>query len=352
MARRFLRKIQRARRSPTARVRVVDDSVGRITLIDYDEEGVHEVRLDSIAECLPYKQKASTTWIDISGLHEKEMVSELAEIFSLHPLTVEDILDTDQRPKFEEFDEYVLIIVKKPVYHAVEGTIDTDQVSIILTPGTVISLHQRGAGVMAPLRARIGREWSRIRTFGADYLAYALVDSIVDDYFIVLESCEERVEALERVLIGEPTAATMKNIHTFKQELNLLRRSVWPLREVVASMQRANSPLLDLDIKAYTKDLQENIIQIMDVIEIFRDSLSGMLDLYLSTVSHYTNQVMKTLTMMASIFIPLTVITGIYGMNFAYMPELQWRYGYPACLGMMALIAIAMLTYFKRKRWI
>lgn len=351
MPRRFLRNIQRNHRSSAIRFHAMEATGSRITLMDYDEEGVHEIGLESIRDCLPYKEKNSTTWIDISGPSAPEIMKGLAEIFHLHPLTIEDILDVDQRPKLEEFDQYVLIIVKKPIYDAENGTIDTDQVSIVLTQGTVISLHHRGAGVMAPLRSRISREWSRIRTFGADYLAYVLVDSIVDDYFVVMEACEEKIASFDKLLMEEPSATAMKGIHNFKQEMNLLRRSVWPLREVVASMQRANSPLLDTDIKAYTKDLQENIVQIMDVIEMMRDSLSGMLELYLSTVSHYTNQVMKTLTMIASIFIPLTVITGIYGMNFKKMPGLEWQYGYPTCLALMGLVSIGMLIYFKRKKW-
>jgi magnesium transporter len=350
MARRFMHNFRRTRPSPPARPLKVEAVGSQMTLVDYDEKGVHEIKLTSIRDCFPFKEKNSITWIDITRPFEVEVMKEVAEIFQLHPLTIEDILDTDQRPKLEEFDQYVLIIVKKPVYHSEDGTIDADQVSIILTQGTVISFHSR-TGMLATLRPRIEREWSRVRKFGADYLAYVLVDSIVDDYFTVMEACEEKIEQFDNLLLGEPSTAVMKGIHHFKQEMKLLRRSVWPLREVVSSMQKANSPLLDTDIKAYVKDLQGHIVHIMDVIEIMRDSLSGMLDLYLSTVSHYTNQVMKTLTMIASIFIPLTVVTGIYGMNFTYMPELEWQYGYPLCLGLMVLISIGMLIYFKRKKW-
>lgn len=324
----------------------------RITLVDYDSDGVHEQQVESIEECFPYREKPSTTWIDVSGLKNQDVIKKLAEGFQLHPLTVEDVLDMELRPKLEEFDHYVVIIVKKPVYYPETGTVNTDQVSIILTKGTVISLHQRAPGMMGPLRSRIAKEWSRIQQFGADYLAYALVDSIVDDYFIALEGYEERIEMVEMEVLSDPDTESMKLIHEFKLELSLLRRSVWPLREVVGAMQRASSPLLDTDIKAYTKDLQESIIEIIDGIESIRDTLSGILDLHLSTLSHHTNQVMKTLTMIASLFIPLTVITGIYGMNFRDMPELSWKWGYPTCLGLMAIVAISMLLYFKRKRWI
>jgi len=353
MARRIRTPIPRSRLT-TASLAHYEEWRGatKITLVDYDEEGVHELQVSSLEECFPYREKPSTTWIDVSGLQDQETIKKLAEGFALHPLTVEDVLDMEQRPKLEEFDHYVLIIIKKPVYYPETGTVSTDQISIILTQGTVISLHQRAPGMMSPLRARMAKEWSQIRQFGADFLAYALVDSIVDDYFIALEGYEERIERLELEVIGDPDTESMKLIHEFKLELSLLRRSVWPLREVVAKMQRASSPLLDTDIKVYTKDLAESIVQIIDGIEAFRDTLSGILDLHLSTLSHHTNQVMKTLTMMASLFIPLTVITGIYGMNFKFMPELEWRFGYPACLGLMAVIAISMLTYFKRKRWI
>lgn len=348
-------------RTPIPRARLTSASLAhheewpgetKITLVDYDADGVHERHAATLEECFPYRAKPSTTWIDVSGLQDQETIKKLAEGFQLHPLTIEDVLDMEQRPKLEEFDHYVVIIVKKPVYYPDTGTVSTDQISIILTQGTVISLHQRSPGMMSPLRARMAKEWSQIRQFGADFLAYALVDSIVDDYFIALEGYEERIEKIEVEVLKDPDTASMKLIHEFKLELSLLRRSVWPLREVVAKMQRASSPLLDTDIKAYTKDLQESIVQIIDGIETFRDTLSGILDLHLSTLSHHTNQVMKTLTMMASLFIPLTVITGIYGMNFKYMPELSWRFGYPACLGLMALIAIGMLGFFKRRGWI
>ncbi len=354
MRRRPLRKrLWRPKTASTPQTREERDALKpTITIYDYLEDRIDEREVDDIEEVIPYKGKTTPTWIDLSGDHPIPTLQRLGEIFGIHALTLEDIVNPNQRPKVEEFENYMFIVMQKPGFGHDRPRIQVEQVSIILTPTTVVSIHERVPGPFSPIRARMHHERSRIRRLGTDYLAYVVIDSIVDEYFFTLERFEDRIAEVDEELTGLPGPEIIEEIHSMRREIILLRKSVWPLREVISSLSKTASPLFDKGIKVYLKDLQDHIFQIVELFEVFRDMVGGMLDIYLSTMSHRMNQIMKTLTMIASIFIPLTLITGIYGMNFVHMPELKWTYGYPIVLGVMALVAAGMLLFFKRRRWL
>jgi len=339
---------------PGTLVHVGEKKVERttITLLDYDEQHLEEHEIQTADQCLPFAGKPTVTWINVEGLHEVEVIGKLGDAFGLHPLTVEDILNTDQRPKIEDLNEYVYIVLKILSYNGQSHEVVAEQASLILGPAFVISFQERAGDVFEPIRERIKKSRGRVRQMGADYLAYALLDAIVDNYFAVLEVLGERIESLEEELVSAPTAQTLQEIHRLKREGLLLRKTVWPLREAIGSLERGKSPLFKVTTNVYLRDVYDHTIQVMDTIETFRDILSSMLDIYLSGISNRMNAVMQVLTIIATIFIPLTFIAGIYGMNFKHMPELEWRWGYPAALLVMAIIAVLMLIYFKRRDWL
>jgi len=324
----------------------------KITIIDYDQTGFQEKEVQTVEECFPFKETPTVTWININGLHEVSVIEKIGTHFGLHPLIQEDILHTGQRPKMEDFDTYILLILKMLRYDDEANTVRTEQISIILGPNFVISFQEVQGGVFNPLRERIRTGRGRVRRMGADYLAYALLDSIVDHYFILLETCGERIELLEEELALNPQPETLQAIHNLKQEIIFLRKSVWPLREVISGTERAESPLIHDDISMYLRDLYDHTIEVIDSVETYQDILSGMIDLYLSSVSNKMNEVMKVLTIFASIFIPLTFMAGVYGMNFEFMPELKIRWAYPALWGAMIVVAASLLIFFKRRKWL
>ena len=324
----------------------------KISLVDYDETQFQEKEVKTVEECFPFKATPTVTWINIDGVHEVDIIEKLGKHFDLHPLILEDIVHTEQRPKMEDFGSYIFMVLKMLSYNEKEDELNVEQVSLVLGSNFVISFQECEGDVFQPVRERIRKGKGRIRKMGADYLAYALVDAIVDNYFIVLEKLGEVIEDVEEDLVKKPTPETLQTIHNLKREAISLRKSVWPLREVVSGLERAETPLIHETIKIYLRDVYDHTIQVIDTIESFRDMISGMLDIYLSSISNRMNEVMKVLTIFASIFIPLTFIAGVYGMNFAFMPELAWRWGYPAILIVMALVGISLLLYFRRKRWL
>jgi magnesium transporter len=325
----------------------------KITIIDYDESHFQEKEAKSIEECFVFKDKPTVTWINIEGIHQIEILEKLGECYGLHPLIMEDILNTDQRPKMEDFGEYIYIVLKMLEYNDKTSEIVTEQISLILGSNFVISFQEGIKGdVFNPVRERIRSAKGRIRKLGADYLAYSLLDTIVDNYFIILEKLGERIESLEEELVSSPKPETLHTLHNLKREMLFLRKSVWPLREVLSNLERGEYSLFQKTTGIYLKDVYDHTIQVIDTIETFRDMLSGMLDIYLSSISNRLNSVMKVLTIIATIFMPLTFIAGLYGMNFKYMPELSWPWGYPLALFIMLVIGISMLFYFKKKKWL
>ena len=324
----------------------------QITLIDYDETQFKQEEVATVEECFPFKDKPTVTWINIDGLHDVQVIEKIGQHFNLHPLLLEDILNTEQRPKMEDFGDYIFLVVKMLYYNDQAEQVEAEQVSLILGSSWVISFQERPGDVFNAVRERIQKGKGRIRKMEADYLAYSLLDAIVDNYFIIMEKFGDRIEDTETELAASPTRQTLQAIRTIKREMIFLRKSVWPLREVVSSLERGESPLIHESIGIYLRDVYDHTIQVIDTVESFRDMISGMLDIYLSSISNRMNEVMKVLTIFAAIFIPLTFVVGIYGMNFEYIPELKWHWGYFGVLAIMASIAGVMLFYFKRKRWL
>jgi len=322
-----------------------------ITVFNYDSERYEEKELKSIEECFPYKDRPNVTWINIGGIHQAEMMEKIANHFGIHSLVMEDILNTGQRPKMDDMDDYVYVVLKMLNYNEEDDEIDAEQISIILGQNFVISFQEKERDVFEPIRERIRKNKGRIRKKGADYLAYTLLDSVVDIYFTILEKIGERIEFLEEELVENPSTQTLQEIHGLKREMIFLRKSIWPLREVISGLERGESSLIKETTVIYLRDVYDHTIQVIDTVETFRDMLSGILDVYLSSISNKMNEVMKVLTIIATIFIPLTFLAGVYGMNFRYMPELEWRWGYFTALFLMAVIGIGMVIYVRKKKW-
>jgi magnesium transporter len=325
----------------------------QVTAIEYDESQFREEQVARLEECIPPKTHSTITWINVDGLHDVEALGRLGERFGLHPLVVEDILNTEQRPKLDDYGEYILVVLRS-LYHVDEesGEPQIEQISLVLGPNYVLSFQEREGDEFDPIRDRIRANKGRIRKANADYLAYTLIDLIVDQYFVVLERFGDRIESLEEELVADPTTETLQIIHHLKREMAFLRKSVWPLREVIGSLERSESLLIHEPTGLYLRDVYDHTIQVIDAVETFRDMLSGMLDIYLSSVSNRMNEVMKVLTIIATVFIPLTFIAGLYGMNFKFMPELNWPWAYPLVWGIMIVVAALMVAYFRRKRWL
>jgi magnesium transporter len=324
----------------------------RITVIDYDERTLNEKQVTNVEECFQFKTTPSVTWINIDGLHDVELVGKIGKHYEIHPLVLEDIVNTTQRPKFENMDTYLFVVIKMLTYDDKQEAIQSEQVSIILSRSVVISFQECVGDVFENIRDRLRTAKGRIRNMGADYLMYTLLDAVVDNYFTVLEKLGERIEGLEERLVSNPTEQMLHRIHILKSELISLRKSVWPLREVISSLERSESGLIKKVTGVYLRDVYDHTIQVIDTLESFRDMASGVLDIYLSSISNRMNAVMKVLTIIATIFIPLTFIAGIYGMNFKYMPELEWKWGYLTVWLIMIAVVIVMLTYFRKKKWL
>jgi len=351
----FTKKIsKKAGTAPGTLVHIGDkrSDKARITVIDYDSDQLNEQQIDSIDDALYLKDLPTTTWLNIDGLHDIELIEAVGKHFSLHPLVLEDILNTGQRSKVDDFGEYVYIVIK--MLHLDEKTneIRSEQISLVLGNHFLISFQEVEGDVFTSVRERIRKGRGRIRNSDCSYLAYALIDAIVDHYFIILETMGAMIESLEEDLLDEPTSETMQTIHNLKRELLYVRKQVWPIREVINTIIKGELSQIHEQTVIFFKDVYDHTIQVMDTIESYRDVLSGMLDLYLSTISNRMNEVMKVLTIIATIFIPITFVAGIYGMNFKYMPELDWKWGYVAVWGVISVIILIMVIYFKRKKWI
>jgi len=324
----------------------------RIRAINYDEQRFREEELKTIEESLPLKEAPGVTWINVDGLHQVEVLEKIGAYFALHPLVLEDILNTEQRPKMEDYGDYIYVVLKMIHYDDKKNEIEAEQVSLILGPTFVLSFQERAGDLFDPVRERIRGSGGRIRKVGPDYLCYSLADAIVDGYFAVLEKLGEQIEAAERELVTHPSPKTLRLIHGLRREMILLRKSIWPLREVIGGLQREDSPLIADATRVYLGDVHDHTVRVIETLESYRDMLSAMLDIYLSSMSIKLNEVMKALTLIATIFIPLTFVAGVYGMNFKYMPELEWRWGYFMAWLVMIAMATSLYAYFKRKKWL
>ena len=322
----------------------------RTTIIHYDETELEEKEVEQIEECFLFKDRQTVNWINVDGLHAG-LIAQLGDCFSVPALVLEDILNTDQRPKLEDFGSSLFIVAKMLSCDPQLQGILIEQVSIILGPNHVLSFQERVGDVFEPVRQRIRNDKSYLRKNGPDYLAYTLLDTIIDNYFLILEMLGEQIADVEDQLLTDPTPQTVQTIHYLKREMIYLRKSVWPLREVITGLSREEVTLVSPNTRTHLRDVYDHTIQVIETIETYREMLAGMLDLYLSTTSNKMNEVMKVLTIIATIFIPLSFITSIYGMNF-YIPEVQWPWGYPVILMIMFLIVIGMLVYFRKKTWL
>lgn len=324
----------------------------KITIIDYSPSTLEERIAETIEECMVYLDKPTMTWINIDGLQEVNYIEQIGQCFHIHPLTLESILNTTQRPKIEYFPNYIYIALKMISWDEKEQETNMEHISLILMQNMVLSFQEREGDVFNSIRERIRNMNGKIRQSSVDYLVYALIDTIVDQYFVILEKLGEKTELLEDVLINQPSPQNLQVIHQTKRNLIYLRNAVWPLREVINKLEKEETVLIQKDTKLFLRDVYDHTIQVIETIEALRDMVSGLLDIYLSSVSNKMNEVMKVLTIIATIFIPLTFLAGIYGMNFHYMPELSWRWGYPLTLLVMFLIGLGMYFFFKKKKWL
>ena len=352
---RFIKKSsKKAGLSPGSLVHIGEKKIDeiKISLINYDQEQLLEKVLPGIEASFPYKDAPPVTWINVDGLHEVAVIEKMGVHYGIHPLVLEDIVHTGQRPKAENFEDYIYVVLKMLDIDTAADHITAEQVSLVLGPHFLISFQEKEGDVFDHVRQRIRKSRGRIRKAGCDYLAYALMDAVVDHYFVILEKLGEKIERLEGQLLEKHTPQILEDIHHLKREMIFFRKQVWPLREVLNSLIKDPSDLIQETTHIFLRDVYDHTIQIIDTIESLRDVLSGLSDLYLSTVSNRMNEVMKVLTIIATIFIPLTFIAGIYGMNFEYMPELKWRWAYPALWLLLIVIFISMVLWFRRKKWL
>lgn len=323
----------------------------KLHLMDYAEDELSELELHSVAESLPYLESPSVAWLSVTGVQDEQVIEDLGKKLGLHPLVLEDIVTSTQRPKVEEYDDYLVVIVKMAYFSPGSGELTLEQISLLVGSNYVISLQEKTGAILESLRSRIRNSKGKIRKLGSDYLMYAILDTIVDYYFSVLENVGEEIEELEDKLMLSANQALLNQIYRLKQELVYMRKSIWPMREVLSSLQRTDHELVRPGTIVYLRDVYDHTVQVIETLETFRDTASGMLELYLSTVSNKLNEIMKVLTIFSAIFIPLTFLAGVYGMNFKYFPELNWHWAYPVWWGLSLLLIGSMLWFFKRRKW-
>lgn len=323
----------------------------RIRTFEYDGDRLQEAEPKTVEEALPLRDNPPVGWMNLDGLHDPEIMRRIRDHFDLHLLVMEDVVTVGQRAKVEEYDGYIYLAVPMLSFHEETLTVEVEQLSLILGPNWVLTFQERPGDVFDPVRERLRTAYGRIRHRGADYLAYALLDAVVDRYFGVLERLGDAAEVLELKIMEDPSEALALQVNHLKREFLLLRKLVWPLREIMGSLIRTESPLVTESTQVFLRDVHDHAVQVIDTVETLRDVASSMTDLYVSMLGQRTNDVMKVLTIMASIFIPLTFMAGIYGMNFEFMPELGYPWAYPALWGAMILVAGGMVVYFRKKGW-
>lgn len=322
-----------------------------INEVSYDEKGFKEKIVDQVSEIIEELHNSDITWVNVNGLRASDII-EIGNAMGFHPLIQEDIVNTQQRPKAEEYEDHIFFVLKMITYNADTNDIDIEQISFIVGDRFLVSFQERHEDCFNIIRQRIRENKGIIRKMGADYLAYSLIDMIVDGYFTVLEKIGDRLEEIEDELVVNPRIETLHNIYDMKRKMISIRKSVWPLREVISRLDRIGSKQFKEGTSIYIRDVYDHTIQVIDAIETYRDLLSGMLDIYLSSISNKMNQIMQVLTIIGTIFIPLTFLAGIYGMNFQYMPELGWKSSYPVLWGVMIIITGIMIVFFKRRKWL
>ena len=344
---------------PGTLVHVGDAASGpvRVSVMQFNADEVEAFVVTDLAEFLAAPRFAGVTWINVEGVHDTQLIQQLGDHFALHPLLLEDVANTEQRPKLEDYGDYLFLVLRM-LYETPSPDdedvveIDSEQVSLVLGANVVITFLEDPQDVFDPVRKRLREGRGRVRKGGADYLAYVLVDLIVDNYFTVLERFSDIAEALEIEVMGEPESTTLPAIQQMKRAMIQVRRTIWPLRDVVNVLLRGESPLIKKSTIVYLRDVYDHVVRVVDIVETYREMIGGLMDIYLSTLSNRMNEVMKVLTIIATIFIPLTFIAGVYGMNFDNIPELHWRHGYWYVWGVMLFSGILLLVFFRRKKWL
>ena len=352
---RFVRKtVKRPGTPPGTLVHTGEQKVERIRIrcMDYDADRLAELEAADVSECFPFRHEASVTWVNVDGLHDVEVIRALGEHHGWHPLLLEDIVGTGQRAKMEEYDGYLFVVLPMLAWDPDRRQVVHEQLSLVLGEGYVVTFQERWGDVFDGIRERLRQGRGRIRARGADYLAYTLMDSVVDHCFQVLEGIGDVVEELEEDVLNESGRDTMIQLHALKRELIAVRRAVWPMRDMLAQVVRDDEDMFHPDTEIFLRDVHDHAVHVVEGVEVLRDVVAGAVDLHLSMLGVRNNEVMKVLTIMASIFIPLTFFAGIYGMNFEHMPELAVPWAYPAVLGAMAVVAVGLLLFFRRKGWL
>lgn len=350
----FRKRSHKAGMAPGSLVHIGETQFSKIKLsyIEFDEHTFLEEEDVSTDLCLKRLKTPLMTWIQVHGVSDSSIIASLGSHFNLHALVLEDVLNTTQRAKLDTYQEQVFIVCRLLKYDEENHALKDEQVSIVFGPNFLISFLEKDEDIFRPIKERLRLGNNRLRRQGPDYLAYALLDIIVDQYFVVLEKVDVDLDNLEEELMHSPQSDTIQKMQKAKREMIFLRKSVWPMRDVINRFQRLEPPLVTSSLQVYLRDVYDHLVQTIDIIEGFRDVVSGMMDVYLSSINIKTNDIMKVLTIVSTIFVPLTFISSLYGMNFEFMPELHYKYGYPLILFILALVAGGMLYYFRRKKWL
>lgn len=353
---RLVKKSKRANLPPGTLVHVGDKKIetSKLSIFEYTPQSCEE-RQPNLEELSRVRAHPSIVWLNVDGISDSQTIEKVGKLFDLHPLTLEDIMNTQQRPKLEVYQSYVYLVLKTLMWNADKEETESEQISIVLGSDFIITFQEREGDTFGPIRERIRGDKGKTRKSGPDYLAYSLLDSIVDHYFVILERVGEKIEELDRRVLMNPTKSCLINLQRLKKEMLFVRRSIWPMRAVVGDMEKLEpegSSLIHASTRLYLRDVYDHTIQLIETVETLRDVLSTMLEIYLSAVSHRLNEVLKLLAIISTIFMPLTFIVGLYGMNFKHMPELEWQYGYPMVLALMSAVTAVMIIYFKRKKFL
>jgi magnesium transporter len=323
-----------------------------IHVIEYNNTDLNEYDIDPAAITTLVLNKKNITWINVNGLHDIDVLKALADMFSIHPLTLEDIVNTGQRSKIEEYDEHIYIVTKMMRIDKTDQQVHSEQLSVILGENFVITFQERPGDVFNPVRHRIRNHKGRIKDLGSDYLTYSLLDCVVDHYTMIIEHYGEEIEDLENDIRDNPDRSLLEKINNYKREMNYLRKSIRPTREGITALSRLETDLISEEIQPFIKDLLDSVTQSLEITDTYREMLSDHLDIYNSGINNRLNEIMKVLTIFSAIFIPLTFIAGIYGTNFDFLPELHFKYSYPIFWGVLMLIAAIMLRFFKKRKWL
>ncbi|MBI9104359.1 MAG: magnesium/cobalt transporter CorA [Spirochaetales bacterium] len=354
MARFLKNKVAAIGKAPGELVFIGDQKVEKATidLFDYDPENLSEQELNNIEEGIPYKDTDTVSWLNITGLHDTELIRQVGKVFGLHALVRDDIVNTGQRPKMQDYDEYIFFGIKMMHYDDVKGEIQSEQLSIVLGKNFLLTFQEKPGDIFEPVRNRIRKYKGRIRRVGVDYLTYVLLDTIIDNYFIIIERLGEQIEDIEDQILSNPNKEVLTLINNYKREMNFLRKAIRPVREFMLQLSKLDSELIQEGTSPFLKDLLTISNQAVETIDTYREMLSDHLNIYNTSVSNHLNEIMKFLTIFSAIFIPLTFIAGIYGTNFDFVPELHYRYSYFIMWGLFVLISLLLIKLFKRKHWL